>query len=72
MGKKHRKKNSSLYCSLYGENKSHTSRDYKLLKGMNKDKDNHKYATKDYKRKSREVNILDIEASHPKDQVSKV
>ena len=25
-GKKHRKKNSSLYCSLHGENKSHTSR----------------------------------------------
>ena len=25
-GKKHHKKNSSLYCSLHGENKSHTSR----------------------------------------------
>ena len=43
MGKKHRKKNSSLYCSLYGENKSHTSRECNVLKKRAKDKDNIKY-----------------------------
>ena len=43
MGKKHRKKNSSLYCSLYGENK--------VLKKWAKDKENPKYGKKDYKKK---------------------
>ena len=41
--KKHRKKNSSLYCSLHGENESHTSRECKLLKARAKVKDNPKY-----------------------------
>ena len=30
--KKHRKENSSLYCSLHGENKTHTSRECNILK----------------------------------------
>ena len=42
-GKKHRLKNSSLYCSPHGENKSHTSRDCKVLKARDKDKENPKY-----------------------------
>ena len=31
------KKNSSLYCSLHGENKGHTSREYKLIKARAED-----------------------------------
>ena len=50
-GKKHRKKNSSLYCSLHGENKSHTSRECNILKKRAKDKENPKYG-KSIKRRS--------------------
>ena len=46
-GKKYHNKNYSIYCSLYGENKSYTSRECKFLKERAKDKDNPKYATKD-------------------------
>ena len=46
-GKKRPKKNSSLYCSLHGENKSHTSRECKVLKARTKYKDNPKYENKD-------------------------
>ena len=42
-GKIHRKKNPSLYCSLHGENKSHTSKECNVLKKRAKDKDNPKY-----------------------------
>ena len=42
-GDKHRKKNSSLHCSLHGENRTHTSRDCNFLKKRAKDKDNPKY-----------------------------
>ena len=45
-GRKIHKKNSSLYCSLHGENKIHTSGEWKFLKARAKDKYNHKYATK--------------------------
>ena len=57
-GKKYHKKSSSLYFSLRGENKSHTTRECKVLKAMTKDRDKPKYSTKDYKRKSRDVNLL--------------
>ena len=63
-GKKCHKKNSSLYRSLHGEDKIHTSRECKVLKARAKYKDNPKYATKDYKSKSRELNLLEKEASH--------
>ena len=49
-GKKRHKKNSSLYFSLYGENKSYTSRECKFLKEKAKDKENHKYAKRDERR----------------------
>ena len=62
--KRQHKKNSSLYCSLHGGKKSHTSRECKVVKARAKDKDNHKYATKYYKRKSRELNLLEIEVAH--------
>ena len=50
-GKKCRKKNSSLYCSLHGEIKSHTSRECNVLKKSAKDKDNPKYGKHYYKNK---------------------
>ena len=55
-GKKRQKKHSNLYCSIHGENNSHTTRECKFLKEKGKYKP--KYSTKDYKRKSREVNLL--------------
>ena len=61
-GKKRQKKQSNLYCSLHGESTSHTTRECKVLKAKAKEKP--KYSTKDYKRKSREVNLLEKEASH--------
>ena len=63
-GNKYRKKNSSLYCSLHGENKIHNTRKCKVIKARPKDKDNHEYSTKYYKRKSREVKLLEIEVAH--------
>ena len=45
-GKKHRKKKSSLYCSLRGENKSHASGECNVLNKRAKDKDNPKYVKK--------------------------
>ena len=45
-GKK-RRKNSSLYCSLHGQNDSHTSRDWKFLKARYVDKYNYNYDKRD-------------------------
>ena len=56
-GKKRLKKHSNMYCSLHGEDTSHTTRECKFLKAKGKEKP--KYSTKDYKRKSREANILE-------------
>ena len=44
--------------------KIHTTRECKILKSKTKDKDNPKYSTKDYKTKSREMNLLEREAAH--------
>ena len=49
-GKKRRKKNSSLYFSLRGENKIHTSRECKFLKASSKDKYNPKSRKNYYKK----------------------
>ena len=57
---------SSLYCSLHGENKSHTSRKCKVLKARAKDKYNHKYGKNYYKKKFTEFNLLRAEAAHQK------
>ena len=56
-GMKRHKKYSSLYCSLHGEDNSHTTREWKCLKEKTQDKP--KYSTKDYNRNSREVNLLE-------------
>ena len=63
-GKKRRKKQSSLYCSIHGENKSHTSREWKVLKATAKDNENPKYGKKDYKKKFKKLNLLEREAAH--------
>ena len=57
-GKIHRKKNFSLYCSLHGENKIHSSRECKVLKARAKDKENPEYEKKYYKKKFKEPNLL--------------
>ena len=49
-GKKRRKKNFSLYCSLRGKNKIHTSRECKFLKASSKDKYNPKSRKNYYKK----------------------
>ena len=46
-GKKRHKNQSSLYCYIHGENKSHTARECKFLKSWTKDRDKPKYSTKD-------------------------
>ena len=61
-GNKCQKRSSKLYCSLNGENTSHTSRECNLLKSKGKEKP--KFSKKYYKRKSREVNFLEKKTSH--------
>ena len=70
-GKKYRKKNTSLYCSLHGENKSHTSRECNILKKRAKDKDNLKYGKKEYKKKFKELNLLKAKSSQQKSKYEK-
>ena len=54
-GKKRRKKNSTLYCSLHGENKSHTSRECNVLKKRAKYSDNLKYGKRITRRSSKNL-----------------
>ena len=56
-GKKLQKQHSKLYLSLHGENTSHTTRECNTLKAKGREKP--KFSKKDYKRKSREVNLLE-------------
>ena len=70
-GKKRHKKKSSLYCSLHGENKSHTSREWKVLNARAKDKDITKYAPKKHTKKSIEVKLLEREADHQRSEYLK-
>ena len=57
-------KNYSLYCSIHGENNIHTTRKWKVVKKRGKDKDNTKYSKNYYRKKLKEVNISEMEASH--------
>ena len=61
-GKKRQKQYSKLYCSLNGENTCHTTTECNFLKAKGKEKA--KFSKKDYKRKSRKVNLLEKEDSH--------
>ena len=58
-----------MYWSLHGENTSHTTRECNVLKAKGKEKP--KFSKKDYKRKSREVNLLEREASHQREKYLK-
>ena len=71
-GKKHRKKNSSLYCSFHGENKSNTSREFNVLKKRAKDKDNPIYRKNHHKKKFKKILTLGGRRSQPKGQLFKV
>ena len=48
-GKKRKKRSTKLYCSLHGENISHTSRECNVLKS--KGKENPKFSKNDFKKK---------------------
>ena len=50
-GKKLKKRSTKLYCSLHGENNSHTSRECNVLKSKVKEKP--KFSKKNLKKKSR-------------------
>ena len=63
-GKKRNKRSTKLYCSLHAENTSHTSRECNFLKSKGKQKP--KFSKKDFKKKSREVNLLEKKASQQK------
>ena len=55
-GKKRKKRSTKQSCYLHGDNTSHTSRECNVLKS--KGKENPKFSKKDFKKKSREVNLL--------------
>ena len=50
-----------MYFSLYGENTSHNSKDCNTLKAKGKAKP--KFSKKDFKKKSRELNLIKKKAS---------
>ena len=49
-GKKRKKRSTKMYCSLHGENTSHTSRECNVLKSKGKEKP--KLSKKDFKKNS--------------------
>ena len=63
-GKKRIKRSTKMYCSLHGENTSHNSKDCNTLKSKGKAKP--KFSKRDFKKKSREINLIDKKASQQK------
>ena len=63
-GKKRKKSSTKKYCSLHGDNTSHTSRECNVINSKGKEKP--KFSKKEIKKKSREVNLLENKASHQK------
>ena len=59
-GKKHIKRSTNMYCSLHGENTSHNSKDCNTLKAKSKAKP--KFSKKDFKKKARELNLIEKKA----------
>ena len=53
-----------MYCSFHGDNTSHTSRECSVLKYKGKEKP--KFSKNDFKKKSREVNLLEKKSSQQK------
>ena len=58
-----------MYCSLHGDNTSHTSRECNVLKSKGKEKP--KFSKRDFKKKSREINLLEKKASQEKEKYLK-
>ena len=69
---KKRRNNSLIYCSLHGENTNHNSRGCKVLKARAEEKYKSKYVKKEYKKKFKELNLLQEEASHQKPKYEKL
>ena len=63
-GKKRKKLSAKMYCSLRVYNTSHTSRKCNVLKS--KGKENPKFSKKDFRKNSREINLLEKKASQQK------
>ena len=63
---KKRHMNSSLYCSHHGENNSQTSGYCKVLKSRVSDKEKPKDVKRGYKKKFKELNLLQAEVSQQK------
>ena len=63
-GKKHKKRSTKMYCSLHGENTSHTSRECNVIRSKSKEKP--KFSKRDFKKKSRKTNLLEKKASQQK------
>ena len=63
-GKKRKKRSTKMYYSLHGDNNSHTSQESNVLKCKGKEKP--KLSKKDFKKKSRDINLLEKKASQQK------
>ena len=63
-GKKRKKRPNKMYLSLHGDNTIHTSWECNVLKS--KGKENPKFSKRDFKKKSREINLLEKKASQEK------
>ena len=55
------KRSTKMYCSLHGDNTSHTSRECNIIKSKGKEKP--KFSKRDFKKKSREINLLEKKSS---------
>ena len=60
-GKKRLKRSTKMYCSHHGQNTIHNSKDCNTLKAIGKGKP--KFSKKDFKKKSREFNLIGKKAS---------
>ena len=63
-GKKRKKRSTKMYCSLHGDNTSHTSQECNVLKSKVKEKP--KFSKKDFNKKARGINLLEKKASQEK------
>ena len=68
-GKKHKKRSVKMYYFLHGDNTSHISRECNVLKSKGKEKT--KFSQKDFKKKSREINLLENKDSQQKSKYLK-
>ena len=68
-GKKRIKRSTMMYCSLHGDNTSQNSKDCNILKSKGKAKP--KLSKKDFRKKSREFNLIKKKASQEKEKYLK-